>query len=54
MRTCDVNEELTWKQKIMRMIRIPPARLALLFEAGANPMKPTIKRITKIAERPAR
>lgn len=45
---------LTWKQKIMRIIRIPPARLALLFVPGARPIKPTIMRMIKMAERPTR
>lgn len=44
----------TWKQKIMRMIMIPPARLALLFVEGARPRKPRIMRTTKMAVVPTR
>jgi hypothetical protein len=46
--------KLTWKQKIMRMIRTPPARLAFLFVDGARPMKPTIKSMMKMADNPTR
>jgi len=47
-------QRLTWKQKIIRMIKTPPARLALLLVGGARPMKPTIIRMMKMAVNPTR